>query len=612
MNTLQDISFLSNAAQRDTMLAGAVVLCIVLLFFIIRRKDKRRLWLRIPLTILAILCLLLIGLRPYRLVSEKAFKAALLTTDFQGDVVDSLLVQMPDIQLFSTDAVIGFDKQVRQIPDASYLVRNEPRLEEVFVVGQGILPYELAAFDSLKTTFLLNDIPEGITKIGYQKTVRQDEIFNIQGEYQHTNDSTFWLVLEGQSGATDSLKINTAQTYFFDLKQAVKKKGRYLFHLVIKDAKGRERQREHFPVFVLPKEKLDIVIINLAPSFESKYLKNTLSDKGHRVAIRSTITRGKSRTEFVNQDAKNLNEISRELLAETDIFITTIGALEKMNSTELDDIQREVRRGMGCMIWGDDEVLNSKLVSSRKRFFLDFELIKSQEKTIEFTDNQNNTKNNFNLPVSKFSFTKKEKTIAEGAAAYTKKGEGRVVLSRSNQTYKIWLDGKKDLYNALWSEVLSTANRPKITGDEWMIKNDNFAFTTQPIDLQLTTTTTAPIGEISDPNKTSTAFYLAQQPYNPEQWQGRIRLRETGWHTLHTRSRPRDTHDLYAHAHTRDWQTLQIAQKIRANQAHQAQKSSENLRTATLQKNVVQRLPLWWFYVGLLVCWGVLWIEEKI
>ncbi len=593
------------------MLAVAVVLCIVLLFFVIRRKDRRRLWLRILMTILAVLCLLFIGLRPYQLVSEKAFKAALLTTDFERDVVDSLLVEIPDIQLFSTDALIGFDKQVRQIPDASYLAWNEPRLEEVFVLGNGISSYELSAFDSLKTTFLLNDIPEGITKIGYQKIVRQDEIFNIQGEYQHTNDSTFWLVLEGQSGATDSLKINATQTYFFDLKQLVKKEGRYLFHLVLKDENGRERQREHFPVFVLPKEKLDVVIINLAPSFESKNLKNALSDKGHRVAVRSTITRGKFRTEFVNQDAVKLNEISRELLAETNIFITTIGALEKFNSTELDDIQRAIRRGMGCIIWGDDEVLNSKLASSRKRFFLDFELIKNQEKTIEFTDNQNNTKNNFNLPVSKFSFTKKEKIIAKGAAAYTKKGEGSIVLLRTNQSYKMRLDGKKDLYDSFWSEVLNAVNRPKKTGDEWTLKNANFAFATQPLDLQLTTTSTHPIGEITSPNKEKTTFYLSQAPYNPEQWQARAWLREIGWHKLHTRSRPRDTQDLYVHATTRDWQALQIAQKIRANQTHQTQKSPENFRKPTLQKNVVRRLPLWWFYVGLLVCWGILWMEEK-
>ncbi len=594
------------------MLVGAAILCVVLLFSTIRRKDKRRLWLRIPMTILAVLCLLLIGLRPYQLVSEKAFKAALLTDNFQRNAVDSLLVKVPDIQLFSTDAVIGFDKQVQQIPDASYLASNEPRLEEVFVIGNGISSYELSAFDSLKTTLLLNDLPEGITKIGYQKTVRQDEIFNIQGEYHHTNDSIFWLVLEGQSGATDSLKINAAQTYFFDLKQQVKKEGRYLFHLVVKDENGKERQREHFPVFVLPKEKLDIVIINLAPSFESKYLKNTLSDKGHRGAVRSTITRGKFRTEFVNQDAVNLNEISRELLTKTDVFVSTTGALEKFSSTELDEIQRAIKRGMGCIIWGDDDVLNSKLASSRKRFFLDFELTKNQEKKIEFTDNQINTKNNFNLPVSKFSFTKKEKTITEGAAAYTKKGEGRVALLRSNQTYKMLLDGKKDLYNTFWSEILSTVNRPKKTSDEWTLKNTNFAFTTQPLDLQLTTTSTNPIGEITTPNKEKTTFYLTQQPYNSEQWQGRAWTQETGWHMLQTSTRPRDTHDLYVHAPTRDWQTLQIAQQIRANQAHQAQKMSENLRHPTLQKNIVQRLPLWWFYMGLLVCWGILWLEEKI
>ena len=612
MNTLDNISLLTNAAQRDAILAAAALLCVVLLFFTIRRQDKRRLWLRIPVTILAILCFLLIGLRPYQLVSEKAFKATLLTAGFERGVVDSLLVEMPDIQLFSTTAVLGFDKQVRQIPDANYLTRNEPRLEEVFVVGNGISPYELAAFDSLKTTFLLNEIPEGITKIGYRKTLSVDEVFSVQGEYQHTNDSTFWLVLEGQSGATDSLKIDAAQSYFFDLNQTVKKKGRYLFHLVVKDANGRERQREHFPVFVLPKEKLNLVIINLAPSFESKYLKNTLSDRGHRVAVRSTVTRGKFRTEFVNQDAVNLKEISRELLAKTNVFISTTAALEKMNSRELNDIQAEIKRGMGCIIWGDDAVFYSKLTSSQKRFFLNFSLIKSQEKTMQFIDNQKTTSEKFNLPVSKFSFSSKEKTFAEGAAAYTQKGEGRVALLRSNQTYKMRLDGKNELYDALWTEILSTTNRPKITGDTWTANDGGFAFTTQPIDLELTTTTAPPTGEITDPNQQSTTFYLAQHPYNPEQWQGRAHLRETGWHTLYTRSRPRDTHTLYVHDHTHDWQTLQIAQGIRANHAHQAQKSPENFRKPTLQKNVVQRLPLWWFYIGLLVCWTVLWLEEKV
>jgi len=97
----------------------------------------------------------------------------------------------------------------------------------------------------------------------------------------------------------------------------------------------------------------------------------------------------------------------------------------------------------------------------------------------------------------------------------------------------------------------------------------DFAFTTQPLNLQLMTTIPTPIGEAVAPNKEKTSFYLARHPYNPEQWQGRIWLRETGWHTLHTRSRPRDTQDLYVHDHARDWQTLQITKKIRANHAHQ-------------------------------------------
>lgn len=610
LDQFHDIQFLIPLPYLRLMLIGAVLLWLVLMVLLFWRKGRRRLWFRIPVTTLAILCLLALGLRPFQFMSEDAITAVLLTTGFERGVADSLLAELPAAQLFSMEAVLGFDRVARQIPDAHFLARNYPRLEEVFVLGNGLHEHELTAFQKLKSTFLLNDFSEGISNIGYPKYWTVDETFFVQGNYHHTNKNAYWLVLEGQSGASDSILFDQEQTYFFDLKQPLSQPGKYLFQLLTKNRKGQVLNRERFPVFVAPKEKLRMVLISDSPSFEVKNFKNRWSDKGHQIAVRSAISSGKFKTEFINRPKINLDKIDKLLLAETDIFLTTIEALQQFSESEYKALQQAVQNGMGMVIWGSDKVLKSSLSSSYRTFFLDFSCYKTEQKELLIAGNDFGLTEDFTLPVNGFSFGEKGSKIAGEVAAYRNKAYGRIALLRSSQTYKMLLDGKQELYDAIWSEILKTTNRAKPENRAWTNWEEQLVFKDLPAQFQLTSTEIKPVGQLNSPQK-SIPFYLAQHPYNSEQWQGKVWPKSTGWHTLSTQKYPKNKTWCYVYG-DKDWQALRTAARIQQNRDWVAQRDRTQVKKPVLQKNVERRFPLWWFYVGLLLCWGLLWLEEKV
>ncbi len=609
MIRLQDIEFLTPSPYAEWMMAGAVVLALIVLIIAIRRPDKSRLWLRIPLVLLSVFFLLLLGLRPFTYIHEKAITAILLTDEFDQNQADSLLTKLPDAQLFSTLPVLGFDQAVQQIPDASYLPRNFPRLELVYILGNGLQNHELPDFKGLQTHFLLNDLPEGIIETGYKKHWIVDEIFFVQGRYQHNNNEPYTLVLEGQSGATDSIQVTEPKVYFFDLKQPLKKEGKYLFQLVSKDQNGKVFNRERFPVFIAPKEKLNMLIVNDAPSFESKYFKNHWSDKGHGIAVRSAVSRNKFKTEFINFEKTNLDKITPSLLADIDVFLTSSKALHNFSNEELQALKTSINKGMGMVIWGDEKAINPALGAGFNKTFLDFAATKSTEKKQIIKGEQFEQKEDFELPLNGISFGNKSVPIKGEIAAYRSKGYGRIALLRSNQTYKIRLDGKKPLYNALWNEILTTINKASPENRQWSVKDDALVFSGQPAGLQLYSTSKKNIGQLTA-NKENTSFHLAQHPYNPEQWQGTVRPKTAGWNTLSTKD-SKVSQWLYVHDNT-DWKALQKAQRIWSNKDWQSRQKTTSIQPPKLRKNIQKPFPLWWFYIGLLACWGLMWLEEKL
>ncbi len=100
----------------------------------------------------------------------------------------------------------------------------------------------------------------------------------------------------------------------FSLEAVPRQAGRYLYRLVLVEASGDTLAVEPFGVSVEAPVPLRVLVLQGAPRFETRYLKNWLAEEGGRMVIRSTISRDRYRTEFLNLPERDLSRLTPAVL----------------------------------------------------------------------------------------------------------------------------------------------------------------------------------------------------------------------------------------------------------------------------------------------------------
>ena len=124
------------------------------------------------------------------------------------------------------------------------------------------------------------------------------------------------MFLEDPSGQVlDSITLNGQKSQDFQLSTNLKLKGNFVYQLVEKDSLGVVINREPLPLIIKEQVQFHILIINASPSFETKNLKNYLAESGHKVTIRSQMTKDRYKYEYFNMDNRPIIRFEQEQLS---------------------------------------------------------------------------------------------------------------------------------------------------------------------------------------------------------------------------------------------------------------------------------------------------------
>ena len=105
---------------------------------------------------------------------------------------------------------------------------------------------------------------------------------------------------------------------------------------------------------------LSILIINGFPTFETKYLKNYLAEKGHEVGVRSQVTRGKFKYEYFNKTTKPSVDFSEKSLQNYDLVIIDSQSFRSLDKNQQANLETVVRNeGLGIFIQSNASFNNS-------------------------------------------------------------------------------------------------------------------------------------------------------------------------------------------------------------------------------------------------------------
>ncbi|MBD1397324.1 hypothetical protein H9Q13_09120 [Pontibacter sp. JH31] len=579
-----------------------------------RRPDRRRLAWRLLASAVAGISLVLILFPPTFQRALDPSIAILLTEGYEVDSLDILLDRLeprPLIYTYQTNS-----SKAVAIPDLYTFRLENPQVQTVHVLGFGLAEQELQALQNTTLVPHLSRMPAGIASITWPEAITLGEPITVAGQYTQTPDKETTLYLQAFGQARDSITLKETGRHPFQLRYTPKQEGSYTYTLIEKSG-NKTDTLGLVPVQVYPAAKPAVLLVSSFPLFEFKFLKNHLGQLQHKVALRSTVSKGMHQREWLNMPHTDLGRISARLLQQFDVVITEPQALQELSSIERTALQRSVTEdGLGVLT-----IAGEQLGNRTTAFFTNFQSKRlSQQDTRNARARWTNGTTATAIPASPFTLVSSEAVtglIEEQGnnllAAGRRAGWGTVALSVVPQTFSWQLEGKQSTYASYWAHLLSSVAKREVQEKFWQLAKPQVPQLHQPATLKLTDYTwreassvpEATIRHLTD--TTQTGIALQQSIFQPEMHEGTFWPRRLGWHVVEAEGvKP----FYFLVQDSTAWTHQAIQGKRDATLQFATQQRSPNSKNTTAYTE--EQVPVVWFFLLFVLSSGFLWLEEKL
>lgn len=564
-----------------------IALLVWLVFLWKERSDfgKQRFYLKSAVSLISVIAVVLIALKPMISSSKDSSQMVLLTNGYEETQVDSLI---------KTNKGLTVESYVA----GSSIYKNDDAPSSLFVLGEGLKSFDLWQLDSIPSILIEGNTPTGITRLKYNSSYTVGDLEIIKGIYSNGSRG-HKLILQGPSGiALDSVELTTEATQEFQMTLDSKISGNYLFNVLEKDSVGKTITKDPLPVTILKQDPLKILIINGAPTFETKYLKNFLANEGHEVAVRSRLTTSRYKFEYFNLKIKPVIGFTEKKLEIFDLVIIDANSLRNLSRTGRSALETSIRdNGLGLLIQPE----NSYFTASFQLSPFSFTSEKSNDASIEEWPK---------ITIGKHPFRFKAETRIEPIlnsnsktlSAYKRIGSGRIGTTLLQNTYDLVLNGRSATYRYLWAKTiksLSKRGRPTV---EWS-SNGIVGYKDEPFKFQLRTSLNEPIVNTNDESTIPMRSHMDISTL----WEGTSFPREIGWQKFNVQQDTTATFSFYV-TDTTHWRSLNTYRTIKANKRHL---TNTNVIDSMPNKSFSLINPIWFFIIFTLGI-GYLWLAPKL
>jgi hypothetical protein len=605
------------------LLALGAVLAAGLCWAALRRPDRRRLGLRLACTLLGLMCLLQLVLRPQLLRPVPPAAAVLLTPGAGPEAARRIASsRTQDLLLFTLDGAGRAGAAFQNVPDAAFLRRRHPEIDRLRVVGHGLDQEDWAELGPLQVELEPAPHTPGFARVLWPRRIELGQELIVQGSLAG-EPAQGRLSLHDPGGPADAVEIRPAAGADFELRAVPRSTGRFLYRLELADAQGRPLVQEALDVAVAEPEPLAVLWLEGAPRFETKFFKAWLAGSGGSMAIRSAVSRERFRFESLNRPARAeapqapALRLDAALLEEFDLAVADVRTLRALGPEEREALRSAVARaGLGLLVLADEALpAAAELVPPELAFFLDFERaavgdLERRKVSLSWPGLERHRPGP--LPVGALEIrpgfaAEALVTDLQGRVlvARRQRGRGAVALSLVQESYRWVLEGQAPLHAAYWSFLTSELARPERGAERWSVP-DGPVLVDRPLPLLLATPRDRPAGAVEAPDGREERIALRQDAREPARWSGTYWPRETGWHRVGSEKAGGVWFYAQEPSAWRTWQEVR-----RADASRNAEAGSGAGRAESQPARRPQPIPQLLFYLGFLLCMAVLWIEEK-
>lgn len=579
---------------------------LLLLWLAWRRPKRQRLTWRLLASAVAGISLVLLVFPPATQQAISPGTAILITEGYEADTLKALLQKLeakPQVYTYKTTSDNG-----ETINSLVELHQRQPSLQTVHLLGYGLEEEELEQLKHLQLQPHLTPAPAGVHSVRWPSSIKLGETIEVAGKYKAGLES-IKLYLHAAGKVQDSVALAADTVHTFRLRYTPKVQGRYTYTLLANtDTLGQ------VPVQVEPQQELGVLLLASSPNFEFKFLKNHLAELQHRVALRTTISKDLSQSEWLNMPRTDLSRITPKLLQAFDVVITEPQALQQMSAAERNALQQAVsEEGLGVLTIAGAPVSNRNTA-----FFTDFSGKRVSQQSSRSTRASWTSEVPANITAAPYTLSNTEATASlvaeqgdQALVGAKRAGWGKVALSLVPQTFPWQLEGKPEVYASYWTSLLSAMAKEQVQEKFWEVAQPQVPQPNKPVILAFTdytsdgvTVPTASVTSIAD--SASINLPLAQYPHQPEKFSATFWPRHSGWHKVEV---PNAEPYFFFVQDTSDWKFESITSRRAATQAFAAQQSIKPAEASIIYQE--EPLPLIWFFVLFALSSGFLWLEEK-
>ena len=557
------------------------------LFFIWKEWTDRkgpRFYIKLLVSLVGIFALAMIALQPGIHKKDKISYTAILTPHYQMTQLDSLKTVHKNLT------------KINYSP-GKYFSGDIQKGQEVFLLGQGLRSYDLWQLDDTKVQLLPQTQPSGLSRLTFESENVIGTDLLIKGQYLDAPKGRQLLLAGPGERPLDSVSLKAGENQKFDLKAPLHVSGKYVYRLIEKDITGTVVSADPIAINIKANMKLNILMVNQFPSFETKYLKNFLAEAGHSLRVRNQVSKGRYKYEFFNSQQKGRIELNNKTLYEIDLLIIDFSSLKQASKSTLQSIRSAIsENGLGLFIQADGDLYRSSIS------LLDFSFLKQEDEQVTVRS----------YPVtgfSKYPFVFKNDPLLESiqqsdkgiVTAYKRSGAGRIGTTLLKNTYELLLEGKTKVYQRLWSNTLSMISKRKAKETVWR-PDAMWAYQDTPFHFEITTSQENPAVK----SEKGFTIPMAQDIDIKDLWRGTTYPRNQGWNRLLMSHDSTEVFDFYV-LDTTNWTSL-VSHKTMTENKWYFDQIERGIETNSYTKTIEP----WWFFMVFLLTMAFLWLEPKL
>ncbi|WP_396636764.1 hypothetical protein [Maribacter sp. R77961] len=562
----------------------SIVLAFILVLLFIWKEWKgsfnRNFYINSVVALIGLTALLFMFLGP-TWTKEVQGKAVLLTQGFSQVRLDSLKKQDQ------------FIKEINYVPGEN-LKERLVSINELVVLGHGVAVFDYWQLEETAVNYLKGELPSGIVRINYPSESRVGTELTIQGVYNRPTAGTK-LCLQGSGGKVlDSVILKSDNRQGFSLNTIVKTEGKFVYQLVEMDSVNKVISTNPLPLVVEDIAVLKVLIVNQFPSFETKYLKNYLSEEGHELVVRSKITSGKYKFEYFNTIRQPIYRFTEKSLAFFDVLILDTETFMGLSRNTLESLEKSVKEeGLGVFVQPNRRLFRFK------NSLVNFNSVSDGKEKLVPSDWSKN-------PIGKYPYRFNDESLkALLIGNYAKRiviGKGTIGTSLLKNSYELVLKGESDTYKEIWSSILSQISK-KAESAALFNTSNGFIFKDLPFEFSVQTQKQRPQLR----HGSGYLIPLMKDATLHDKWQGTIYPQKKGWNSLNLKVDTATVVMNYYVMDTEQWKPLVGANTVVDNTRFFGKEEKKNLR-----RESYAAVSSFWYFLLFLSCMGYLWLVPKL